>query len=480
MANKKALKGKVISGLAWSFGERICAQVVSFIVTLVLARILAPSEFGSVAILLVFIEIANVFVSNGLGNALVQKKDADIVDFSSVFYINIALSVVIYAVLFFISPLVASFYSNDALTPMLRVLSVKILLAGINSIQHAFVQRNMMFKRFFFSTIIGTVVSGFVGIGLAVKGFGARALVAQYLTNSFMDTVILWVTVKWRPHLVFSFERVKPLIKYGSRLLSSALLHSIYTNLRSLLIGKYYTSADLAYYNQGNKIPQLVVTNINTSINSVLFPAMSSTQDNREQLKQMVRKSIRCASLIIWPLMIGVASTSNEIIQLLLSPKWLPCVPFLAIACFQFAFEPVNTSNLQAIKAMGRSDLCLKMEVIKKAYGILIIFVTIRYGVLAIAWGALSQNIVALAVNTFPNKKLLSYSYKEQLSDILPPFIISIIMGVAVFLFGKYIGIDSLVVKFILQVILGVVIYVVGVFATSQKSIAELISYIKK
>ena len=362
----QSMRGKVFSGLFWKFGERISAQLISLIVSIVLARLLSPDDYGAVALVMVFITIANVFVASGFGNALIQKKNADNLDFSSVFYLNIALGLVLYAVLFFASPAIASFYNMPVLSPALRVLGIRIVVASVNSVQQAYVSRHMLFKRFFWSTLFGTLVSGVVGITMAYHGFGVWALVAQYLTNTCTDTIVLWFTVKWRPIFRCSLERAKGLFSYGWKLLVSALLDTGYKQLRSLIIGKKYTSADLAYYNQGDKYPGLIVNNINTSISSVLFPAMSQFQDDRERVKQMTRRAIQISSYIMWPMMIGFAVVAEPFVSLVLTDKWLPCVPFIRIFCFTYGLYPIHTANLQAINALGRSDLFLRLEIIKK------------------------------------------------------------------------------------------------------------------
>lgn len=458
------LKEKVFSGIIWRFGERISAQLVSFAVSVVLARLLTPAEFGTVATIMIFIEIANVFVVNGFGSALVQKKEVDSEDFSTVFYFNLIFSLLICAILCFSSEYIAEFYGNQSLKWMIRVMSIKIPLAAINSIQQAMVQRLMIFRKFFFSTIIGTILSAFVGIFAAYLGVGTWALILQYLVNSLMDTIVLWFTVKWRPTLEFSWKKLKSLFNFGSKILASALLHTVYVNLRSLVIGKRYSSEDLAFYNQGQRIPQLVGNNINTAVTSVLFPAMSKVQDEKTVLKNIVRKSIRTASIIMCPVCIGIIAVSDQLITLLFTTKWIACVPFLCIAATEYIFEPIQMTNLQAIKAMGRSDLTLKMEIIKKTYGIIAIIFSMKYGVFAIALAGLSQTFVALLVNTYPNKKLLGYSYYEQVADILPSLIPAGIMGIAVYIIGVTMGTIPIQLQLLIQVLLGIGLYIILLF----------------
>lgn len=462
------LQRKVFSGLLWKFGERIGAQAVSFLVSIILARLLLPSDYGVIALITIFIDIANVFVSSGFGAALVQKKDADEVDFSSVFYFSIVMSWVLYAIVFFGAPAVAGFYGKEILTPVLRVMALKLPLAGVNSVQHAYVQKKMLFKRFFFSTLIGTVGSAVVGIVMAYTGFGAWALVAQYLFNSTMDTVVLWFTVRWRPVWRFSLGRMKYLFGFGWKMLASELIHTSYKQIRSLIIGKVYTEKDLAFYNQGGKLPNLIVTNINSSVSSVLFPAMTLKQDDTGKLKEMVRLSIRVSSYIMWPLMIGLLVMSEPIVRLMFTEKWLPCVPYMQIACIQFALEPVQTANVQAVKAMGKGRTYLIMEIVKKVFGIVMIVAVMYQGVMAIAVTAMFVTFFAALVNSTPNRKYLGYTYREQLVDLIPSILLAAAMGICVYGMGRLPVPDLLSV--VLQVVSGAASYIILslVFRVSQ------------
>lgn len=464
---EKNLKGEILSGLFWKFGERISAQLVSLVVSIVLARLLTPNDYGAVALIMVFITIANVFVSNGFGNALIQKKEADNLDFSSVFYINILMSIGVYLVLYFIAPYIATFYCLPILKPTLRVLGLRIIVAAINSIQHAYVSRNMLFKRFFLSTLFGTVISGIVGIILAYKGYGVWALVAQYLTNTCTDTIVLWITVKWRPIFRCSWNRAKKLLSFGWKLLCSGLLDTGYSQLRNLLIGKIYTSSDLAFYNQGDKYPQVLVVNVNSSIGSVLFPALSQYQDDKEKVKNMTRTAIQVSSYVMWPLMIGLAVISEPLVRILLTVKWLPCVPYMRIFCISYGFWPIHTSNLQAINAMGRSDLFLRLEIIKKVIGLLALFISMQISPLAVAFSLVITGMISTFINSSPNRKLLGYSYKEQLSDLFPPFCLAIIMAGIIYPIKFLKFSDGL--SIFIQIILGAVIYCIGSMLTKQK-----------
>lgn len=470
-------KGKVISNFIWRFAERCGAQLVSFVVSIVLARLLEPSVYGTVALVTVFTTILQVFIDSGLGTALIQKKNADDLDYSSVFYFNFVVCIILYLGMFIAAPYIAKFYGNMSLIPVIRVISLTLIISGVKNIQQAYVSSNMLFKRFFFSTIGGTIVSAFIGIFMAYIGMGVWALVAQQLSNAMIDTMILWITVKWRPKAVFSWERLKSLLAYGWKLLVAVLLDTVYNNLRNLVIGKMYSSADLAFYNQGDKFPKIIVTNINTSIDSVLLPTMSSEQDNKARVKEMTRRAIKTSTYIMAPLMMGLAFCAKTVVELVLTQKWLPCVPFLQIFCITYMFYPVHTANLNAIKAMGRSDIFLKLEIIKKIVGMSLLLSTMWFGVMAMAYSLLVSCVLSQIINSWPNKRLLGYGYLEQLRDLIPGVILAVIMGICVYFIG-YINLPNIIVL-IIQVIVGATIYIVMSIVFKLESFLYLWNMVK-
>lgn len=416
-----------------------------------------PEAYGSVALITAITAILQVFIDSGFGNALIQKKDADDLDFSSVFYFNMTMCTVLYLGMFFAAPLISKFY-NMQLTALVRVISLTLIVAGVKGIQQAYVSRQMLFKRFFFATLGGTIFSAFLGIFLAYKGAGAWALVAQQLSNATIDTIILWVTVKWRPKLMFSFKRLKGLFSYGWKLMVSALLENGYNQLRTLIIGKVYSSADLAYYNKARTLPNIIITNINVSIDSVLLPSMAKSQDSKKTVKSMTRRAMKTSTFCMAPLLMGLAACGQAVISLLLTDKWLPSYPFMVIFCVTFAFYPVHTANLNAIKAMGRSDLFLKLEVIKKVVGIISILITFKISVMAMALSLLVTSVLSQIINSWPNKKLMDYGYLEQLKDILPGILLAAFMGGCVYCVN-FLHLHSII-TLIIQVPLGAVIYI--------------------
>lgn len=458
--------------------ERGGTQGIQFIVQIVLARLLVPNDYGIIALIAIFITIANVFVQSGFNTALIQKKDANETDFSSVFYLSLLIASLLYIILFFSAPFISTYYGVPKFTSVFRVLTITLFFGAINSIQNAVVSKKMHFKKLFFSSLCGMLVSGIVGINFAYLGYGVWALVAQQLTNQFMINIILWFTVKWRPKLIFSFERVEGLFSYGWKLLVSSLIDTLYMNLRSLIIGKIYNPTMLGFYNRGDQFPQMIVTNINGSIQSVMLPALASEQENRQRVKDMVRRSIVTSSFILFPMMVGLAVIAKPLVKILLTDKWLLCIPFLQISCVSYALWPIHTANLQAINALGRSDIFLKLEIIKKTIGLIILGISIYFGVYAIAMGTLISEIISTFINAYPNLKLFNYSYKEQWKDIMPSLILSLVMGGVVYCID-YIALSDFI-TITIQISLGLLLYLGMAYVFKLECLTYLIISIKE
>lgn len=471
-------KQKVVSNLIWRFMERFGSQLVAMVVQIILARMLDPAVFGTVAKVTIITTILLVFVDSGMANSLIQKKDPDDLDFSSVFYFNMAFCLVLYAGLFAAAPAIARFYDDAQLTAIVRVLGLTVVVAGVKNVQQAYVSKTLQFKRFFFATLGGTLLSAAVGIVMVFCGFGVWAIVAQQLTNVTVNTAILWLTVGWRPKRMFSFERLKGLLGYGWKLLVSGLLDTVYNKLREIMIAVFYTDADLAYYNRGMTYPNLLVENINASIDSVLLPVLSAEQDHKEQVRNMTRRAIRISTYVMMPMMMGLAVCAEPLIRLLLTEKWLPCVPYLRIFCFSYAFYPLHTANLNAIKAMGRSDLFLKLEIIKKVFGVIILLVTLQYGVYVMALSLLFTSVMSQLINSWPNAKLLDYAYGHQLMDMLPAILLSLVMGAAVYPIQLFGWSDWVMLP--VQVIAGAAVYILGSVIFQLDSFSYLLGIMKK
>ena len=474
---KADIRKKIAAGLLWTFGERILAQGVSFAVSIVLARLLLPEEYGVISLVLIFINIANVFVSDGLGTALVQKKDATEDDFSTMFCCSCILAGLLYAVLFFSAPWIAQFYNESILVPVIRVLGIKLPVAALNGIQHAYISKNLQFKKFFFSTLGGTIFSGFIGIVMAVAGYGVWALIAQYLINSAMDTIILLLTVRWKPSFKFKWESVKRLAGFGGRMMCSSLINTIYSEMQSLVIGKVYSASDLAYHRRGKQFPSLFITNICSAISTVLFPTIANKTNGLEEVKLMTQKAMQTTSYIITPLMVGLIATSEPLVKLLLTDKWLPCVPYMQILSFAYLFQPIQTATCQAIKAIGRSDVYLKTEIIKKTIGFILLLFALHKGVMAITVAFMITVMLSAIVTMIAIVSLLQYNMKEQVFDLLPSILISGVMFAVVYPL-TFLEIPSGIVL-LLQIITGISVYIGVSLLTKNESLGFLLSYLK-
>lgn len=455
--NNKISKTKVISSLFWKLLEQGGTQIIQLIIQIILARLLEPENFGSIAIVLAFINLAKVLVQSGLNTALIQKKDVDEIDFSSVFYTSMLISLFLYLLLFFTAPSIANFYNNEELTKILRIVSLSLFPGAVNSVQYAYISNHMLYKKLFYNSLGAMIISGIAGIVAAFAGLGVWALVIQNLARQIAVTLIMWFTVKWRPILHFSFARVKTLFSFGGKLMVSNLLDTFYLDLRTLIIGHFYSTETLAYFNRGQSMPDLLSKMLDGSIQSVMLPTMSSLQDERTNLKRVIRRSIKTSSFLVFPMMAGFAAIAETAVVILLGTKWLPAVPFLQIFCVAAALRPIHSANLQAINAVGRSDIYLKLAIIKNVLGLLVLAVSAYFGIYAIAIGQIFYAIICAVINAWPNKNLFDYSVKEQLLDILPAFALAMIMGVLVHLIS-FIKL-SVWLTLIIQILSGIVIY---------------------
>ena len=473
MSDTDDLKQKTLSGLGWQFGQKLFGQLFQFVVTVILARLLMPEDYGVVALASMFNVLVGIFINGSMDAALIQKKDADELDYNTVFYSSLFMSFVIYGVVYFGSPYFAKLYDNDLICPIMRTLALTMPIGALAMVQNATVSRQMQFKKFFYATLAGQIISALVGIAMAYKGFGPWALVAQTMLGSVTNTMVLFFMVSWHPKLMFSFERFKGLFSFAWKKTAAGFIGTLCSQLKGYLIGYKYTTADLAFFNRGEGLPDMFMNNINGSINSVLFPALSKVQGDREAVKRGVRRTMMNSSYILCPILFGLAAVSDKIVPLLYSDKWNPAIPFMQIACFTACLTVLNTANLQAIFAIGRSDVALKLEIYKKPVMIVILCLAVFISPLAISIGMFIYSIYVLYVNAKPNKKLLNYSVTEQIYDVKSGFILSSIMAVLVYGLGMFIS--NNIISLILQILLGAIFYI----ATSHYMKLEAYVYAK-
>lgn len=450
-------KNSIIKSLFWRFMERGGSQGISFIISLVLARILSPEDYGLIALTTIFISLANVFMQTGLNSALIQKKEIDSLDYSTVFFSSIILSIFLYIILFFSAEKIALFYNEIKLISILRILGLTLFFSAVNSIQIAIVSREMNFKILFFSSIIASILSGVIGLILAYNNYGVWSLVIQQLLQQIISMVVMFKFIKWIPKLEFSLHRFHLLFDFSGNILVAALIDTLYANLRSLLIGKYYTSAMLGFYNRGKQFPSILVDNINGTLQTVMLPAYSKEQEDFVKIKTMMRRTIQTSSYIVFPMMIGLICISNQLVTIVLTEKWLPCIPFLNIYCIAYALLPLESASLQAIKAVGDSKLFLKMEIMKKIVGMLFLILSLPLGVYYIAYGVILNTIFSVLLNFYINRKVFNYTFYEQVSDISESFFLSLLMGLIISIIPVFNY--SILITFFSQIALGIFSY---------------------
>lgn len=476
---RRDLKIKTISGVFWKGMERICAQFVSTVVSVVLARLLLPDDYSVVGIVAIFFSFCNLFISAGLNTALIQKKNSDLLDFYTVLSTSLFMATVLYVLMFCCAPFISRLYHKTILIPAIRVMGVSFFIDAYKSVVSAKVTADLQFRKFFWSTIIGTVISAIIGIILALQGFGPWALIAQQMTNSLIDALVLTITSHFQPQLTFSLERFKTLFAFGGRIFGASIIHTVYLQVRPLVVGIKYTTTDLAFYTKANGFPDLITSVASNTLSSSLFPVMAKVQDDKEMILGMTRRFMQLASYLVFPLMIGFAAISESFVKIVLTDKWLPIVPYVIIFCFSGMLSPIQDGNLQAIRAIGRSDMILKLEIIKKSsyFFVIVLFVLFSRNPLVLAFSNIITALLATLINTQPNKKLIGYSLKYQLMDILPNFLITIVMGLVVF------GMKLLPLKtaplMLLQLLVGILVYSGLSIITRNQSFFYLMNTIK-
>lgn len=451
---------KIVFSVGWAYAERIVAQIVSFIVSIVLARLIAPDAFGMIAIVMTFINICDALTIGGFGNALVQKKDANKCDFDTICWTSIGMSVLLYLILFASSGLIEQFYDMVGLSAVIKVMGIRIIISAFNSVQQAYVQREMQFKKFFYATLGGTAASAGVGIAMAFAGFGIWALVGQYMVNSIINTVALFFIVEWKPSLEFSMKSLKELWNFGAKMLLSTLTYTAKDSIRSLIIGKKYTSSDLAYYNQGQKYPNLLMSDFVDSIGKVLFPFLSEKQSDKNEIKVYMRKSIRVSAFILSPILMGLISVADSFVIAILSDKWSGCIVYMRILSLVYLTRPLSTVFQKSLLAIGNSSLNLAHELLTSILTIFMMLVCVFWvdSIPLIAWSYVFITIIGTSFFAYYIKKNFDYRYKEMLSDYLPSVIMSALMGCVVFFLGRLP--INIYIKLLIQVFTGTGIYI--------------------
>lgn len=453
-----SLKSQAIGGILWSFLDRIGQQGIRFVITVILARLLVPEQFGLVGMLSIFIEVARSFIDSGFSAALIQKKNATEIDTCSAFYVNIAIGLLAMALFWIGAPWVADFYRQPILTPLMRVLSFSLVINSFNCVQTALLCRRIDFKTQLKVGMVATILSGGIGIAMAFQGFGVWSLAVQYIAGGLFRVVFLWFVSPWRPRLMFSLASVREMFGFGSRMLASSLLNKIFENLYLVVIGKLFSATQLGLYTNARKIETLAATNTTDVVTHVAFPVFSQIQDDPVRLKRSLRKAMTMLALVHFPIMFGLALVAEPLVHVLLSAKWAESIPWLQLLCVVGATYPFQALLLNTLKAKGRSDLFFRLEVLKRILTVIAIVITYRWGIEGMIWGQIVLTTVSYYLNSYYVVRLVHYSLKEQLADLAPYAAVSALMGLAVYPV-RFVPFPGYGLLLLAEVLLGILLY---------------------
>lgn len=472
------LKRKTVSGVMWSAIERFSLQGVQFVMQLVMARLLLPSDYGMIAMLTIFLQIAQAFIDSGFTNALIQKKDRTEVDYSTVFYFNIIIALLFYCILFVSAPLIAKFYNMPDLILVMRVMALSLIILSFSAVHKTKLTIEINFKIQSKITLIAAGISGIIGVGIAYWGYGVWALVYQSILNAMLTTILFNCFYRWKPLKTFSMKSFKRLFSFGSKLLVSGLIHTVYYNLYGIVIGKRFSAAELGYYTRAEQFAILPSYNLSAIITRVTFPILSSIQDDNERLASTYRQYIRLSSYLIFPLMVGLASLANPLVDLFLTEKWNGTVALLQILCFDWMFNHLSGINLNLLYVKGRSDLALRLEIIKKIIAITILLASIPLGIIGMCLGRVLYSLIATYANTYYTNSLIGLSFRTQLKDIIPYLILSLAMGGVVYA-TTYLGLSNII-QLIIGITIGILFYISISYIFKITSLKVLLQLIHK
>ncbi|MEO5967775.1 MAG: lipopolysaccharide biosynthesis protein [Ferruginibacter sp.] len=458
-----SLRKKALSGLIWTFAQQFSVQGISFIVSIVLARILLPAEFGIIGMITVFVAVGNSLVSSGLTQSLIRSKNLTQADYSTVFFFNILGSAVVYLIVFFSAPFIADFYKQEILTNILRIFCLSFLIDALTSIQIAKLTKELNFKAQMIVVIPSLIISGTLGIVLAYNGFGVWSIVYMTLAQKVLQTIQYWIRTKWYPSLIFDIQIFKEHFFFGYKLTLAELLDSFFKNIYQIIIGKFFSPTQVGYFTRADTIKQLPVYNISSALKKVTYPLFSSIQDDNVKLKSAYRQVMQLTLYIVCPVLVFMAILGEPLFRFLLTEKWLPAVPYFQILCFAGILQPIHSYNLNILKIKGRSDLYLKLEIYKKIIIVLSVLVSINFGIIGLIWGQLVISVLIFFVNTYYSGRFINYPTTEQMKDIFPVVAFSFVIGVVVYLLDlllKYYHFHDLM-RLIISPTIGVLLYII-------------------
>lgn len=474
----KTLKEQAVKGTGWSAVERIVTQGASFLIQLALARLLMPEDYGIIAMLAIFLQIAQVFIDSGFATALIKKQECSEADYSTVFYYNLVVAFLIYILFFFTAPLVATFYNEPLLTIVMRVISVSLIVNALCIVQRTKLVKGIDFKTQTKVSLISVAISGGIGILLAFQGYGVWALCFQTILNSLSQFLLLSLCVRWKPILLFSRQSFQEMFSYGSKILGASIISVIYSNLYTIVIGKRFASEILGLYSRADQFDKFPSNNISTIISRVSLPVLSKIQDDKDKLSFAYRKVIKYSSFIIFPMMLGLLAISKPFVMVVLTEKWAGVVPIMQILCLGYMIDHLSVLNLNLLYVEGRTDLVLKLEIIKKTIAISILLVTLPFGIVIMCWGKIVYDYIAVLINTYYTKKLINLSLSQQFLDILPYFLASVIMASLVLLFNLFVA--NYMIQLLLGITIGGLIYCCLSLLFFRSEFNDVLSVIKK
>lgn len=474
---ENSLKNKTVNGFFWQLAQRVSCQLISFGISVILARLLAPNDYGIVAICSMLLVLIGLLIDGGLGTALIQKKNIDDLDLNTVFYTSTTCSLFVYGVVFITAPLISLLFDSPQITTVIRVLALNMPIGALTCVQNAFIQRQMAFRKYFVSSMYGTIFSGTVGVFMALKGFGVWALVGQSIISSLTNSIVLFIIVEWHPKWMFSWKRFKKLFYFGWRMAVINFLATFSSQLKGYVIGYKYSSSELAYYNRGEGIPGILSNNISGAINTVLFPTLSKLQDNQQAVKYVLARSMRTISFFLMPMLFGLAAISDKLILMVYSEKWASAVPFMQVICFIFCSDILGMANYQAIKAIGKVNVLLKLEFYKRPLMFVILIISMFISPLAIAIGQLFYSIFAFLINAYPTRKYINYPIHEQLVDVGGSFLSSLTMAIFVYFIGVF---DFGAYTVFIQIFLGGLLYLLLANWLNKGDLLYAIHFFKK
>lgn len=473
-----SLKSKAAKGILWSSFERFSVQGVQFFIMIIMARLLTPKDYGLIGMLTIFLAVAQSLIDSGFSQALIRKQDRTEIDNSTVFYFNIAVSLSLYILFFILAPYVSDFYNIPELTSIMRVISLGVVINSLAVVQRAQYTINIDFKTQAKASFTAAIFSGCVGMALAYAGFGAWALVVQQLLNLSINTVMLWYYSRWRPLLCYSWQSFHELFAFGSKLLLSGLLDTIYRNIYPIVIGKLFSASSLGHYTRAHQFSEFPSSNITSIIKRVTYPVLCSIQNDDERLSNIYRRFLKLSAFVIFPMMTGLSAVSKPFISITIGNQWEICAMLLPIICFSMMWYPIHSINLNLLQVKGRSDLFLRLEIIKKLLGVLVICITAPWGLVVMCYGSIVSSLIALVINTYYTGKLIHIGFFKQMRDLMPTLLLAFAMFILIRIINVYI--DSLYLQLAIGIISGIVFYLGCGFLFRFKELEELISLVRK